>query len=51
MRQYENDFYGQEMRVIVLGYIRPEYNYVSKGMLPVQSAYNRIINRGHQDGY
>jgi riboflavin kinase len=35
MRQYENDFYGQEMRVIVLGYIRPEYNYVSKGILPV----------------
>jgi len=29
MRKYEHDFYGKEMRVIVLGYIRPEYNYTS----------------------
>ena len=36
MRQYENDFYGKEMRVIVLGYIRPEYNYVSKGIFTAQ---------------
>lgn len=31
MHDFENDFYGKEMRVIVLGYIRPEYNYTSKG--------------------
>jgi riboflavin kinase len=31
MREFEHDFYGKEMRVIVLGYIRPEYNYTSKG--------------------
>ena len=31
MKQFEHDFYGKEMRVIVLGYIRPEYNYISKG--------------------
>jgi len=31
MKDYDHDFYGEEMRAIVLGYIRPEYNYVSKG--------------------
>ena len=31
MRKFEHDFYGKEMRVIVLGYIRPEYNYDSIG--------------------
>jgi riboflavin kinase len=33
MHPYHNDFYGKEMKVMVLGYIRPEYNYVSKGLL------------------
>ena len=33
MKHYENDFYDKEMRVVVLGYIRPESNYVSKGTL------------------
>ena len=31
MKEFESDFYDHEMRVIVLGYIRPEYNYISKG--------------------
>jgi riboflavin kinase len=31
MCTFDEDFYGHEMRVIVLGYIRPEYNYTSKG--------------------
>lgn len=34
MKEFEDDFYGHEMRVIVLGYIRPELNYISKGSLP-----------------
>jgi riboflavin kinase len=33
MNEYKHDFYGKEMRVIVLGYIRPEYDYISKGLL------------------
>ena len=32
MKKYEHDFYGEEIQVIVLGYIRPEYNYTSIGM-------------------
>jgi len=33
MCEYEADFYGKVMKVIVLGYIRPEYDYVSKEAL------------------
>ncbi|KDR83376.1 hypothetical protein GALMADRAFT_235477 [Galerina marginata CBS 339.88] len=30
MHEFETDFYGHEMRAIVLGYIRPELDYVSR---------------------
>lgn len=29
MHQYENDFYGQELKVCILGYLRPEMNFNS----------------------
>ena len=29
--KFEEDFYGEEIRVIVLGYVRPEQNYDSLG--------------------
>jgi hypothetical protein len=32
MHAFEHDFYGHDMSVLVLGYIRPELDYVSKGM-------------------
>ena len=31
MHDFPTDFYGYEMRAVVLGYIRPELDYVSKG--------------------
>lgn len=31
MHEYPSDFYGQPLRAIVLGYIRPELDYVSRG--------------------
>ncbi|KXN87896.1 Riboflavin kinase [Leucoagaricus sp. SymC.cos] len=31
MHPFKSDFYGYEMRAIVLGYIRPELNYTSRG--------------------
>jgi riboflavin kinase len=31
MHEYPHDFYDKVMKVIVLGYIRPEYNYTSIG--------------------
>ncbi|KDN53156.1 hypothetical protein K437DRAFT_117697 [Tilletiaria anomala UBC 951] len=33
MHKFQADFYGLEIRVVVLGYIRPEYNYINKEAL------------------
>ncbi|RMY16088.1 hypothetical protein D0868_00525 [Hortaea werneckii] len=33
MHQFETDFYGSHMNVNILGFIRPEYDYVSKEKL------------------
>jgi riboflavin kinase len=32
MHNFAKDFYGYEMRALVLGYIRPELDYVSRGI-------------------
>lgn len=31
MHPFRHDFYGHDMSVLVLGYIRPELDYVSRG--------------------
>ncbi|KAF7973215.1 hypothetical protein HWV62_15813 [Athelia sp. TMB] len=31
LHEFEKDFYGYEMRALVLGYIRPELDYTSRG--------------------
>ena len=33
MHEFEDDFYGEEMRVVVVGYIRDELNYTTKEAL------------------
>ena len=33
MHGFEHDFYGARMNLIILGFIRPEYDYVSKEKL------------------
>lgn len=33
MRHFESDFYGSHMNLLILGYIRPELDYVSKESL------------------
>lgn len=33
MHDYASDFYGHEMRVLVLGYIRPELDYTTREAL------------------
>lgn len=50
MHEYEHDFYGKTMRVVVLGYLRPELDYTSIGSLSMISN-DRRIDRRHQDGY
>lgn len=29
LHKFEDDFYGKELRIAMLGFIRPEYNYTS----------------------
>ena len=31
MHEFNSDFYGFEMKAVVLGYIRPELDYTSRG--------------------
>lgn len=40
--QYTSDFYSHEILVVVLGYIRPELNYISKGPLHFFSCCSRV---------
>jgi hypothetical protein len=56
MHDFKTDFYGFEMRALVLGYIRPELDYTSRGMnktvpprLPAKSCLShRSIDRGYR---
>lgn len=55
MHNFQADFYGLEMRVVVLGYIRPEFNYVSKEALiediemDKRVAHNSLARHLYQD--
>ena len=31
MHPFSSDFYGHHMKVVILGYIRPELDYISRG--------------------
>jgi len=31
MHEFKADFYGRDMQAVVLGYIRPELDYTSRG--------------------
>jgi riboflavin kinase len=33
LQKFDKDFYGSEMALTILGFIRPEYDYVSKESL------------------
>ena len=33
MHEFSNDFYGVQMNILILGYIRSEFDYVSKEAL------------------
>ena len=40
MHDFETDFYDYELRALVLGYIRPELDYTSRG----NPKYSRILS-------
>lgn len=50
LHDYPSDFYGLELRVVILGFIRPEYNYAGLGERNVAAgrAVARICMRVHQ---
>ncbi|KAG6378910.1 riboflavin kinase [Boletus reticuloceps] len=57
MHNFHADFYGYELKTLVLGYIRPELDYISRGkcMIPANSVQvlirvNRGAHRRHRDG-
>ncbi|CAD6566154.1 MAG: riboflavin kinase [Tremellales sp. Tagirdzhanova-0007] len=55
MHPFKHDFYGHEMSVLVLGYIRPELDYVSKDALvedirtDVKVAFNSLARAGYAE--
>ncbi|KAG0146414.1 hypothetical protein CROQUDRAFT_657388 [Cronartium quercuum f. sp. fusiforme G11] len=54
LHDFGRDFYGENLRAIVLGYIRPEYNYTSKDALisdietDKKVAKNSMAREGYQ---
>ena len=38
MHKFEDDFYGQELRLIICGYMRPSFNFASMGMPQYETA-------------
>ena len=47
LHKFSEDFYGEELRLIVVGYIRPEVNLphmVSQHVCPFPSSYAKIAN-------
>ncbi|WFD03689.1 riboflavin kinase [Malassezia obtusa] len=49
LHAYDSDFYGQEMRVIVLGYIRPELEYHSLDALIDDIETDKRVGRASVD--
>lgn len=45
MHVFEDDFYGSELRVVMLGYIRGEKNFKSLGESCPQGVHVRLINK------
>jgi len=43
MHDFQRDFYGYEMKVVVLGYIRPELNYTSRESLIEDIETDKIV--------
>ncbi|KAG8736118.1 riboflavin kinase [Ceratobasidium sp. 428] len=56
MHEYKDEFYGVDMSVVVLGYIRPELDYISRGEWDrvirdrANMAVCRGVDRRHRDG-
>lgn len=47
MHKFDNDFYGQHMKIVILGYIRPEKNF--NGVEELISAINDDIKTAEEE--
>lgn len=45
LHDYPHDFYGKELRVVILGFIRPEYNYAGLGASCLSGRARRRADR------
>jgi len=43
MHDFKSDFYGYDMQAVILGYIRPELDYTSKGSSSGLSARTMLL--------
>ncbi|POY75833.1 putative Riboflavin kinase [Rhodotorula taiwanensis] len=43
LHDYPSDFYGKELRVVMLGFIRPEYNYASLDALIKDINHDKVV--------
>ncbi|GAA5992111.1 hypothetical protein JCM10908_001771 [Rhodotorula pacifica] len=43
LHEYPGDFYGKELRVVVLGFVRPEYNYASMDALIKDINHDKLV--------
>ncbi|GAA5869253.1 hypothetical protein JCM3774_004185 [Rhodotorula dairenensis] len=43
LHDYPADFYGKELRVVVLGFVRPEYNYASMDALIKDINHDKLV--------
>lgn len=48
MHDFRRDFYGHELKAIVLGYIRPELDYVSRGAFDLHQILCLLTSIPHQ---
>ncbi len=44
MHEYTADFYGMELRAVVLGYIRPELDFTTMGALSLHTLFFTIAH-------
>lgn len=55
IHEFPHDFYGQHLNLVILGFIRPEYDYVSKEALiediqtDIQVARQSLARRAYQE--
>ena len=48
MHDFKSDFYGHDMQAVILGYIRPELDYTSKGSSSITLSTREMLLTTHR---